>query len=99
MIRKNSKLWDYLAKESDSPASFLRSAMRIQGVTAEQMGKESGTTRDNVNMYTYKGTKHLPGTELCLRFATQLNLDPFILNRLVADYKMKKLIESQNGIQ
>lgn len=90
-LRKNSKVWQDLAVAAETPADFLRAVMNLRDENTVSLGKKLGTTPANISMALVEN--HEPSTKMCYSLAVALDIDPYLLNRVCQDYKMKKVIE------
>ena len=94
-LRKNSKVWTALAEASETPKEFIKSVMRLRGESAATLAKKMNHTKE----YVLVATNSTLGIEACLNFATALDIDPYLLCRVLYEYKMKCLIEKREKEQ
>ena len=84
------RLLKELADASDSPRDFIYYVMALQDQTATDIAEKSGITSQHfyVLMSQLKAGSGM-GIETCCKLAKGLDIDPSILNRLIADYNLK----------
>lgn len=95
-LRKNSKVWIALAEASENPSDFIRSVMQLRGETPTTLAEKMNHTPMYVSVALANKTIGVTG---CLNFATALNIDPYLLCRVLYEYKMKCLIEKREKEQ
>ena len=98
-LKNKKRLLDELARESDNPKDFINSVMALQGQTAKDLVQNIDMTVDHfyVAMSSISHGQSI-GIKVCAKIAQGLDINPLILNRLVADYNMNMYLESlENG--
>ena len=93
MIPKNSKVWTTLANACETPGAFLKAVASLRGETHSSLSKKLGTSAAYVTMAF--NNKPIPAEKACYNIAMILNIDPYLLNRVCSDYRMKKIIEKK----
>ena len=94
-IRRNSKAWKAIADACETPGDFIGAVMRIRGYTCSSLARELNVSSVYINMTL--NNSPAPATKACLKIATVLNVDPFLLARMSSDFQMKQLIK-ENGL-
>mgnify|MGYP000249361804 CR=1 FL=1 len=100
-LKNKKRLLQELARESSSPTDFIEWVMALQGQTVQDLCVKAGTTMAHyyVIKSQMKTGKSSIGPSLCTKLSRGLDIDPNILNRLIADYNMQKYLEKEeNGI-
>ena len=95
-LRKNSKVWELLVKDSDSPADFIKCAIRLRNLTGSEFADKMGITKQHYSVMMH----HLKigdgiGASMCLRIALVLDIDPYLVGRIVMEFKIRKLLENK----
>ena len=96
MIQKNSVIWSQLEKACETPAQFIRAAMSLRHENVATLAKKLQTSKAYVGTLRSESYEP-PSLAACYKIANALNLDPYILNKVCQDYKMKKYIEKENN--
>lgn len=99
-LRKNSKVWELLVKDSDSPADFIKCAIRLRNLTGVEFADKMGITKQHYHVMMH----HLKigdgiGASMCLRIALVLDIDPYLVGRVVIEFRIKKLLENKTNVK
>lgn len=97
-LKNKKRLLSELAKESTSPREFIYNVMALQGQSAEDLVKDIEMTTAHfyvtMNQIARGGSI---GVKVCAKISKGLDIDPFILNRLVAEYNLEKYLKASNN--
>ena len=96
MIQKNDKVWSQLAKACETPAQYIRAVMSLRHENTVTLASKLQTSKAYVRALRSESYEP-PSLAACYKIANALNLDPYILNKVCQDYKMKKYIEKENN--
>ena len=88
-VKNKPKLLKALAESVDSPWEFVEAIASLEGMTIPKVAEKAGIT--NVQYYVSRNQKVM-GIKVALRFSRAFEIDPTILNRIVADYNLKKIL-------
>ena len=90
MISNKSKLWIELAKECDTFGEFLKKVLAIRNLDYDKVAEGLQTSRQDI-CNVANNRSNISVTRV-YNLSKTLNIEPYMLNRIVADYKMKDLI-------
>lgn len=90
---QRNNLINSIADCVSSPGEFLTKIMAIDGIGDPDLAKKLNTSVAYINMVT--SNYNIIGTKAAYRFAKALDINPFVLNRLGADYRMRECIEQK----
>lgn len=95
--KDKKELLDTLMKEAENPKAFIYSVMALQGQTTREVSKLAGmsTAHFYVLMHVIESGKGSTGAETCERIAIALDIDPYILYRVISDYNWKCFIDGK----
>ena len=95
-LKNEKKLLDKLTKESANPKEFIYKVMALQGLSTKDLAQKSNitTTHFRVMMSHLLLGKESIGIKTCVKIAKGLDIDPFLLNRIITDYSMGKYLKS-----
>lgn len=97
-IRKNSLFLKHLGKSVSSPGEFLRIVIAIRNMNYSSVAKKLNSTEAYVNMTC--NNKAPIGFRAAMNFCKILDIDPFILGHVIADYNIAKLLkESKDDLE
>ena len=88
-VKNKPKLLKALAESVDSPWEFVEAIVSLEGMTIPKAAEKAGIT--NVQYYVSRNQKVM-GVKVALKFSRAFEIDPTILNRIVADYNLKKIL-------
>ena len=88
-VKNKPELLKALADSVDSPWEFVEAIASLEGMTMAEASEKAGITREQY--YVSKNQKVI-GIKLALKFSRAFEIDPTILNRIVADYNLKKIL-------
>lgn len=96
ILKDRKKLLEELASGVNNPKEFIYGCMSLQSLTPEVFSKRADMTRTHfhvaINQLVNNGAI---GIKTIVKISNGLDIDPKILNRVVADYKLNKYL---NGI-
>lgn len=90
-VKNKPKLLKSLADSVDSPWEFIEAIASLEGMTIPEVTEKAGITKEQY--YVSKNQKVM-GVKVALKFSRAFEIDPTILNRIVADYNLKKILET-----
>lgn len=95
-VKNKARLLKELAKESKTPREFIEYVMALQNQTPEDVVKDIDMTLAHfyVAMSTIAHGANI-GVKVCVKISKGLDIDPAILNRLIADYNLEKYLKKQ----
>ena len=96
VLKNNKTLLNALAKHADNPKDFIYQVMAIQNQSVWDLVKNIGITAPHfyVSMCNIaKGNTLLPA--LCVKISKGLGINPYILNRIIADYNLKMYLNKE----
>ena len=95
-LKNKARLLKELADSSDSPKDFIYYVMALQNQTAFDVAEKAGITPAHfyVAMSQVERGSGI-GVQLCCKLSQGLDIDPYILNRIVADYNLKMYHEGK----
>ena len=94
-IRKNSLFLKHLSNSVSSPGEFLRIVIAIRNMNYSSVAEKLNTTRAYVWMTC--NNKAPISFKAAMNFCKILDIDPFILGHVIADYNITKLLEDSKG--
>lgn len=95
-LKNKKRLLDELSKESKNPKEFIYSVMALQQQSAGDVVKDIDMTPAHFYVAMNQIEKgQVFGCKVCVKIAEGLDIDPTILNRLVADYNLKCYLEGR----
>lgn len=92
-LKNKTRLLTEICKEADTPADFVRYVMALQGQKAEDVIRNIDMTA--AHFYVALSSKSF-GTAVSVKICQGLDIDPQLLCRKVADYNLKKFLNSHN---
>jgi hypothetical protein len=97
-VKNKTRLLKELAKESKTPKEFIEYVMALQNQTPEDVVKDIDMTIAHfyVVMCAMSHGANI-GVKVCVKISKGLDIDPAILNRLVADYNLSKYLKKQEN--
>ena len=95
--KNRKRLLKEIAEGSENPNEFIQSIMALQGQTVTEISELAGITTAHfyVLMNQIKTGKGNMGPATCEKIATALDIDPYILYRVVVDYNWKRFMEGK----
>ena len=90
-VKNKPRLLKSLAESVDSPWEFVEAIASLEGMTMAEVAEKAGITKEQY--YVSKNQKVM-GVKVALKFSRAFEIDPTILNRIVADYNLKKILET-----
>lgn len=95
-LKDQPAIIEELVKAAKSPKEFIYDVIAIQHQTTEEVAQKAGMSICHfyvlMNCIT-KGSGITP--QVCVRLSEALDIDPYILGRIIADYKINSYL---NGI-
>lgn len=88
-VKNKPKLLKSLADSVESPWEFVEAIASLEGMTIPKVAEKAGITKEQY--YVSKNQKVM-GVKVALKFSRAFEIDPTILNRIVADYNLKKIL-------
>ena len=99
-LKNKTRLLNELAKEVENPKEFIRGVMALQNQDIDDFYAKSKITPQyfHVIMSQLRTGKQSIGTALCVKISRGLDINPFILNRIIGDYNLKRYLSKlENG--
>jgi hypothetical protein len=95
-LKNKKRLLNELSKEVTSPKEFIYAVMTLQQQSVDDVVKDVGMTSAHfyVAMNQIEKGQGI-GIKVCVKIAEGLDIDPAILNRIVADYNLKMFLEGR----
>lgn len=90
-VKNRPKLLKTLADSVDNPWEFVEAIASLEGVTMVEVAEKAGITKEHY--YVSKNQKVM-GAKLALKLSRAFEIDPTFLNRIAADYSLKKILET-----
>ena len=90
-IKKHPKLLKELANSVSSPWEFIEALASLENLSIAEVAERAGITREHY--YVSKNQKSM-GTRVALKFSRVFEIDPTILNRITADFNLRKILET-----
>ena len=90
-VKNKPKLLKALAESVDDPWEFIKAVATLENMTMAEAVEKAGITTKHY--YVSKNQKSM-GIKIALKFSRAFEIDPMILNRVVADYNLKKILET-----
>lgn len=90
-VKNKPELLKALADSVDSPWEFVEAVAALEGMTIPKVAEKAGIT--NVQYYVSRNQKVM-GVKVALKFSRAFEIDPTILNRIVADYNLNKILDT-----
>lgn len=96
-LKNKVRLLKELAANSENPKEFIYHCMALQNQTSEDIVRDIDMTSAHfyVAMNQIANGQFI-GTKIIVNISRGLDIDPSILNTLVADYKLKKYLDGIN---
>lgn len=94
-LKNKKRLLDELVRESESPKEFIYSVMALQRQTAKDVVKDADMTMEHFYVAMNNIAKGASiGVKVCCKIAKGLDINPIILNRVIADYNMNRYLKN-----
>ena len=94
-LKNKKRLLNELVRESESPKEFIYSVMALQQQTGKDVVKDAGMTMQHFYVAMNNIARGASiGIKVCYKIAKGLDIDPIILNRVIADYNMNKYLKN-----
>ena len=96
-IRGKRKLLQELARECENPKEFIYSIMALQNQKGEDVAKGADMTIEHFYVFIGQIAKGKIGIspKLCIKLSKGLDIDPYILNRVIGDFNIKTHLQEQ----
>lgn len=96
--KNRTRLLKELADASETPIEFIYGIMALQKQTAKDLCSKTNMTKDHFHVIinTLKNGGSI-GVKTCAKIAQGLDIDPYILYRLISDYNMKNYLDKLNN--
>lgn len=88
-VKNKPRLLKAIADSVDDPWEFVKVVATLEGMTMAEAMEKAGITKKH--FYVSKNQKSI-GIKVALKFSRAFEIDPTILNRIVADYNLKKIL-------
>lgn len=88
-VKNKPRLLKTLADSVDSPWEFVEAIASLEGMAMAEAAEKAGITKEQY--YVSKNQK-IMGVKVALKFSRAFEIDPTILNRIAADYNLKKIL-------
>lgn len=89
-LKNKTRLLKELAKESNTPIEFIEYIMALQQQNAHDLAEASGISIQHYYVIRSQlRNGQSIGTSLCVKLAKGLDINPAILNWVVAEYNLK----------
>ena len=95
-LNRKKRLLDNLAREVETPEEFIDAVMALQGQTPQDVADASGITRAYfyVILSGLRQNTSSIGVATIVKIAKGLDIDPYALNRVVSDYKLRVYLKT-----
>ena len=90
-VKNKPRLLKALADSVDSPWEFIEAVAALENLTMAEAAEKAGITREQY--YVSKNQKVM-GIKVALKFSRAFEIDPTTLNRITADFNLKKILET-----
>lgn len=95
-LKNKKRLLNELSKEATNPKEFIYAVMALQQQSAEDVVKNVDMTSAHFYVAMNQiGKGQGIGTKVCVKIAEGLDIDPFVLNRMIADHNLKCFLEGR----
>ena len=91
-VKTKPKLVRDLANSVDNPWEFIEALSALEGLRVCQVAEKAGISA--AHYYVSKNQKSM-GISTALKLSNAFEIDPYILNRVLADFNLRKLIDQQ----
>lgn len=91
-VKNKPKLLKELANSVNDPWEFLEAVAALENLSMSQAAKKAGLSK--AQYYVSKQQKSM-GVKVALKFSNAFGINPVILNRIVADFNLKKILEKE----
>ena len=91
-VKTKPKLLREIANSVNSPWEFIEALAALEGLSMQQVAEKAGITA--AHYYVSKNQKSM-GISVALKFSNAFEIDPNILNRVLADFNLRKIINRQ----
>lgn len=92
-VKNKTRLLNELAKSVETPWEFIEAIVSLEGLTIMQAVNKVGISAQQY--YVFKNQRSI-GVRTCLKFSEAFEINPTILNRVLADFNLKKILEEQS---
>ena len=96
-MKPSYKLVKALEEQYSSPGEFIKCIMHIEGMSMAELARRLGTTEPYVALTVMN--RSVPSIKAVVKFADVLGIDPYLLNRICSDYKLKTYLEKNKDGQ
>lgn len=88
-IKNKTRFLKELAKIVETPWEFIEAIASLEGLNMAQVAEKAGVSSQQY--HTSKNQKCM-GIKVALKYSNAFEIDPNILNRILADYNLKKVL-------
>ena len=88
-VKNKPRLLKAIAEFVDSPWEFVEAIASLEGMTMAEVAEKAGITKVHYNV---SKNQKVMGVKVALKLSRAFEIDPTILNRIVADYNLKKIL-------
>lgn len=96
-IKGKRKLLQELARECENPREFIYGIMALQNQKVEDVARGADMTIKHFHVFIGRISKGKNGIspKLCIKLSRGLDIDPYILNRVIGDFNIKTHLQEQ----
>lgn len=94
-IKGKRRLLQELARECENPKEFIYGIMALQNQKGEDVARAANMTIEHFYVFIGQIAKGKKGIspKLCIRISKGLDIDPYILNRVIGDFNIKTYLQ------